>query len=50
LRRCSTRYEGRLDYGVVGALKDERVAVIDWANPAANDFFLASQVWIESNL
>ena len=33
-----------------GSLKDERVAVIDWTNPAANDFFLASQVWIESSL
>ena len=33
-----------------GSLKDERVVVIDWVNPAANDFFLASQVWIESNL
>ena len=33
-----------------GSLKDERVAVIDWTNPAANDFFLGSQVWIESNL
>ena len=25
-----------------GSLKDERVAVIDWTNPAANDFFLGS--------
>ncbi len=33
-----------------GSLKDERVAVIDWTNPAANDFFFASQVWIESSL
>ena len=33
-----------------GSLKPERVAVIDWTNPAANDFFLASQFWIESNL
>jgi type I restriction enzyme R subunit len=33
-----------------GSLKDERVAVIDWTNPAANDFFLASQFWIESAL
>ena len=33
-----------------GSLKAERVAVIDWTNPAANDFFLASQVWIESSL
>ena len=33
-----------------GSLKDERVVVIDWANPAGNDFFLASQVWIESSL
>jgi type I restriction enzyme R subunit len=33
-----------------GALKDERVAVIDWTNFSANDFFLGSQVWIESSL
>ena len=32
-----------------GSLKDDRVAVIDWTNPAANDFFVGSQVWIESN-
>jgi hypothetical protein len=32
------------------SLKDERVTVIDWTNPLANDFFLASQVWIESSL
>ena len=34
----------------VSASKPERVAVIDWTNPAANDFLLASQFWIESNL
>jgi len=33
-----------------GSLKDERVAVIDWTRPEANDFFVASQVWIESSL
>ena len=33
-----------------GSLRDERVAVIDWTKPAANDFFLGSQVWIESSL
>jgi type I restriction enzyme R subunit len=33
-----------------GAIKDERVAFIDWTNPLANDFFVASQVWIESSL
>jgi type I restriction enzyme R subunit len=33
-----------------GSLEDERVAVIDWTNPAKNDFFLGSQVWIESAL
>lgn len=33
-----------------GSPKDERVAVIDWTHPAENDFFLGSQVWIESNL
>lgn len=32
-----------------GSFKDDRVAIIDWANPAANDFFLGSQVWIESS-
>jgi type I restriction enzyme, R subunit len=33
-----------------GSLKDERVSVIHWTDPASNDFFLASQVWIESSL
>lgn len=33
-----------------GSLKPERVALIDWINPAANDFLFASQVWIESSL
>lgn len=33
-----------------GSVKDERVAVINWMDPAANDFFLGSQVWIESSL
>jgi type I restriction enzyme R subunit len=33
-----------------GSTKPERVAVIDWANPAANDFFLGSQFWIASDL
>lgn len=33
-----------------GSLQDERVAVIDWTNPAANDFFLASQLWVETSL
>jgi len=33
-----------------GSLKAERVAVIDWTKAAANDFFLASQFWIESAL
>jgi type I restriction enzyme R subunit len=33
-----------------GSLKDERVTVIDWTRPINNDFFLGSQVWIESNL
>jgi type I restriction enzyme, R subunit len=32
-----------------GSLKDERVALIDWTQPLVNDFFLGSQVWIESN-
>ncbi|WP_316186325.1 MULTISPECIES: type I restriction endonuclease subunit R [unclassified Bradyrhizobium] len=33
-----------------GSLSDERVTVIDWTTPAANEFFLGSQVWIESSL
>jgi type I restriction enzyme R subunit len=33
-----------------GSMKPERVTLIDWANPAANDFFLGSQFWIESDL
>jgi type I restriction enzyme, R subunit len=32
------------------SLKDERVTVIDWTQPSNNDFFLGSQVWIESSL
>jgi len=33
-----------------GSLRDERVTVIDWTAPTANDFFLGSQVWIDSSL
>lgn len=33
-----------------GSLRDERVAFIDWTKPFENDFFLASQFWIETNL
>ena len=33
-----------------GSLRPDRVAVIDWTNPAANDFFLGSQFWVESEL
>jgi type I restriction enzyme, R subunit len=33
-----------------GSMKPERVALIDWADPAANDFFLGSQFWVESDL
>jgi type I restriction enzyme R subunit len=33
-----------------GSTKPERVALIDWANPIANDFFLGSQFWIASDL
>jgi type I restriction enzyme R subunit len=33
-----------------GSIKDERVAVIDWVQSSTNDFFVASQVWIESSL
>lgn len=33
-----------------GSLKPERVALIDWTDAANNDFFLASQFWVESDL
>lgn len=33
-----------------GSLKPERVRLIDWTDPAANDFLLASQLWVESEL
>lgn len=33
-----------------GSLKPERVTLIDWTNPTANDFFLASQFWAEGDL
>jgi len=33
-----------------GSLKPDRVRLVDWTNTAANDFFLASQTWIESDL
>jgi type I restriction enzyme R subunit len=33
-----------------GSLRDERVVIIDWTAPSNNDFFLASQLWIETNL
>lgn len=33
-----------------GSSKPERVALVDWANPAANDFFIGSQFWIASDL
>ncbi|RWM77191.1 MAG: type I restriction endonuclease subunit R [Mesorhizobium sp.] len=33
-----------------GSTKQERVAFIDWTDPAGNDFFLASQFWIASDL
>lgn len=33
-----------------GSLKPERVVLVDWTNPTSNDFFLASQFWIESDL
>lgn len=29
---------------------DERVKVIDWNNPANNDFFLVSQFWVSGNI
>ncbi|WP_346658691.1 type I restriction endonuclease [Bradyrhizobium sp. 143] len=31
-----------------GSLQDERAFFIDWVNPVANDYLMASQVWIES--
>lgn len=33
-----------------GSLKPERVALVDWTTLANNDFFLASQFWVESDL
>jgi len=33
-----------------GGLKDERVRVIDWENPAANDFLLVSQMTVTGQL
>jgi type I restriction enzyme R subunit len=33
-----------------GSARPERVRVIDWTDPYANDFFVASQAWIESPL
>ncbi len=33
-----------------GSLKPDRVRLVDWIKPAANDFFLASQTWIASDL
>jgi type I restriction enzyme R subunit len=33
-----------------GSLKPDRVRLINWVSPANNDFFLASQVWITSDL
>ena len=33
-----------------GSLKAERVRLVDWVNVAANDFLLASQVWVASEL
>ena len=33
-----------------GSMQPERVRVIDWLNPDANDFYLASQTWVASTL
>ena len=33
-----------------GSMQPERVRVIDWLDPDANDFFLASQTWVASTL
>lgn len=32
------------------SLKPDRVRVIDWIDPGANDFFVASQAWVASDL
>src|ERR1700687_1879188 len=31
-----------------GSLRDERVAIVNWIDAGINDFFVASQLWIES--
>lgn len=33
-----------------GGMKDERVRVVDWENPAANDFLLVSQMTVTGQL
>ena len=33
-----------------GSLKPDRVRFLDWTDPSGNDFFLASQTWIASDL
>lgn len=33
-----------------GSLKPDRVRLIDWTSPSANDFLIASQIWIASDL
>jgi type I restriction enzyme R subunit len=33
-----------------GSLKPDRVRLVDWVNVAANDFCIASQIWIASEL
>jgi type I restriction enzyme R subunit len=33
-----------------GGLRDERVRVVDWENPAANDFLLVSQMTVTGQL
>ena len=33
-----------------GTFRDDRVWLVDWRNPRANDFFLASQMWVHSDL
>lgn len=33
-----------------GSLKPERVRVVNWTDPRANDFFVASQLWVASEL
>ena len=44
------RREGRVQEGDDEEEADETVRVIDWNEPANNDFFLASQFWITGDI